>query len=148
MLETEITIERPLATVWKYFTECKTWERWWGGGMKSAQWRKGGKLVWTLGGSSEILDITPGQVVIIRGSWMDTRWEFEAVGPTSTRVRIASAPRGGASFSDGGASHLAEMRNSLRRLKQCVETETTDRDPIPSDDKGVSAQKRWWEFWK
>jgi len=135
MLETEITIERPLATVWKYFTDFKTWKRWWGGELKSAQWRKGGKLVWTLGGSSEILDITPGQVVIIRGSWMDTRWEFEAAGPTSTRVRIiTSAPRGGAYFSDGGASYLAEMRNSLRRLKQCVETETS--------------QKRWWEFWK
>lgn len=125
MLEAEITIERSSTTVWKYFTNPRHWEKWWGGGMKSAQWRKGGKLVWVLGGMSEVLDIIPGEGVIISGYWMDFKWEFRASGQNSTIVSIeSSTPRKGAFFTDGGASHLVEMKQSLMRLKECIERET------------------------
>jgi uncharacterized protein YndB with AHSA1/START domain len=108
MLSATVTIERSPEVVWAYFTEPQNWERWWGGGMKSARWRRGGELVWALGGASQVLDITPGQRVVIRGSWMDTTWTFELAGPGETAVRVGIVPKRGASFTDGGAAQLAE----------------------------------------
>jgi uncharacterized protein YndB with AHSA1/START domain len=120
MLNAEITIERPLEIVWAYFTEPRHWEKWWGGGLKAAQWREGGELEWALGGSSPIEAIIPGRMVQIAGSWMSKTFTFEPKGSGKTMVRIQeSSPRGGASFSDGGASHLAQLNSSLGKLPLC-----------------------------
>lgn len=125
MLKAEIAIERPPETVWTYFTEPGHWGEWWGGGLASADWVAGGRLIWALGGGSSIAAITPGKSVVMSGSWFDTTWTFEADGPSRTKVVTEeSAPKGGASFSDGGAAHLAEQQRSLARLKACVERDT------------------------
>jgi uncharacterized protein YndB with AHSA1/START domain/predicted RNA-binding Zn-ribbon protein involved in translation (DUF1610 family) len=123
MLNAEITIERSPEIVWTYFTEPRNWEKW-RGGMKAAQWCEGGKLEWALGGSSPIEAIIPGRMVQIAGSWMSTTFTFEPKGSGKTVVRIQeSSPKGGASFSDGGASHLAQLNSSLIKLKEHVESE-------------------------
>lgn len=125
MLNAEITIERSPEIVWAYFTEPRNWEKWWGGGLKAAQWREGGKLEWALGGSSPIEAITPGRMIQIAGSWMSTTFTFEPKGSGKTVVRMQeSSPKGGASFSDGGASHLAQLSASLKKLKEHIESET------------------------
>jgi uncharacterized protein YndB with AHSA1/START domain/transcription elongation factor Elf1 len=124
MLKAEITIKRSPEIVWAYFTEPGNWENWWGGGLKSAQWRKGGKLEWALGGSSPIQAITPGRMVQTSGSWADTTFTFEPNGSGKTMVRIQeSSPKGGASFSDGGAAHLASLNSYLNKLKEHIESE-------------------------
>ena len=125
MLEAEITIERSSEIVWDYFTNTKNWEKWWGGGLKSADWSEGGNLEWALGGSSPIQAITPGKMVQTIGSWMDTTFTFEPAGSDETIVRIQeSSPKGGASFNDGGAAHLADLNSYLKKLKENIESET------------------------
>jgi uncharacterized protein YndB with AHSA1/START domain len=126
MLNAEITIERPSQDVWAYFAEPSNWEKWWGGGLEAAEWRAGGQLEWTLGGPSLITAVVPGRMVQIAGAWADTTWTFEPSGAGSTTVSWEeSSPRGGASFSDGGAAHLASLKSSLVKLKQQVEAPAT-----------------------
>jgi uncharacterized protein YndB with AHSA1/START domain len=151
MFNTEITIERSPEVVWRYFTEPKHWIKWWGGGLKSTRWTKGGSLTWEGGGSSSITAFVKGKMVELKGSWMSTKFSFEPASGGKTVVRIQeSAPRGGASFSDGGAAHLADLKSSLAKLKACVESETPPssggrQSRSASDGRQV---KKWWEFWK
>jgi len=134
MLKAEITIKRSPEVVWDYFTKTRNWEKWWGGGLKSAQWRKGGKLEWASGGSSPIQAITPGKMVQTVGSWADTTFTFEPKESGKTIVRIQeSSPKGGASFSDGGAAHLASLNSYLNKLKEHIESET--KQDVESEGK-------------
>ena len=135
MLTAEIVIERPVKVVWTYFTNPKHWEKWWGGGLRHADWKPGGKLEWALGGASLIEDVILGRMVRIRGSWMTTTWTFESVGNEQTRVRIQeSDPHGGASFTDGGAAHLRQLNQTLSKLKACIEGEK----PVPAETASAS----------
>ena len=124
MLDAEITIERSPEIVWAYFTEPRNWEKWWGGGLKAVQWREGGKLEWASGNSSPIEAITPGRMVQIAGFWMSTTFTFEPKGSEKTMVRIQEgSPKGGSSYSDGGASHLIQLNSYLNKLKEHIESE-------------------------
>ena len=142
MLTAEIIIERSPKIVWAYFTETKNWEKW-RGGVKAAQWRKGGKVEWELGGSSPITDFTPGKMVQIAGSWMDTIFTLEPTETEKTVFRMQEgSPKGGASFNDGGAAELTKIRSSLAKFKEHVERETKQ------SFLGEKTAKQWWEFWK
>lgn len=122
MLSTQITIERSPEAVWEYLTEPQNWKTWWGGGLKSAQWREGGELDWEVGGTSRIEAIVPGKMVRMAGPWMSTTFTVKPARAGDTTVEIEeSALRGGASFSDGGKAHLAELHASLVRLKEQLE---------------------------
>jgi HEAT repeat protein len=121
-LTAEITVERSREVVWAFFAEPANWEPWWGGGLSAVQWRVGGQMQWALGGASTITAIAPGQMVQISGSWMDTTWTFEPEGTGRTRVRIEETPKGGASFSDGGAAHRDSLNSTLAKLKTGVES--------------------------
>ena len=124
-MNVEITIERTPEIVWGYFIEPKNWAKWWSGGLKAARWQKGGKLEWALGGSSPIDEIIPNKMVKIAGGWMSTTFTFEPAGSGKTIVKLQeSTPAGGASFSDGGAAHLAQLNSSLAKLKENVERDT------------------------
>jgi hypothetical protein len=72
MLSTQVTIERSPQVVWDYLTEPQNWKTWWGGGLKSAQWREGGKLDWEEGGTSRVEAIVPAQMMRLAGPWMTT----------------------------------------------------------------------------
>lgn len=121
MIQAATEVDRSPQEVWAYFTDHTTWESWWGGAMKSAEWKTGGKLVWALGGASEVISIEAAQRVVIRGTAMETTWSFEGTEGGGTRVSAASAPRGGAHFTDGGASYLRDLESSLQKLKTAVE---------------------------
>ncbi len=138
MLTAEIIIERPVKVVWAYFTKPQHWEKWWGGGLRRAEWKPGGKLEWALGGASLIEDVIPARMARIRGAWMTTTWTFESAGDQQTRVRIQEGePRGGASFSDGGAAHLRQLNEALSKLKACIEGE----EPVPAEDASMPETK-------
>lgn len=124
-MNAEIIIERSPKAVWAYFTEPGNWDKWWGGELKTAQWREGGKLEWAKGGSSSIEAITPGRMVQIDSRWFSQTFTFEPKGNGKTIVRIQEGlPKAGASFSDGGASHLAQLNSYLIKLKEHIENET------------------------
>ena len=146
MITVSVKIDRPVDTVWDYFTTPSNWSKWYGGGLKEVVpgWQNGAKLVWALGGESPIDKIITGQEISILGAWMDTTYTFRANGSTRTIVKvIESDPKGGASFSDGGAANKAKRETALRKLKGCIEAETST-----SKENDSSAKKKWWEFWK
>ena len=60
---------------------------------------------------------------------MDTTFVFESEDKGRTAARIEEgSPKGGASFKDGGAAHLEQLKSSLAKLMDLVESET----PAPS----------------
>jgi len=146
MITVSVKIDRPVYTVWDYFTTPSNWIKWYGGGLKEVVpgWQKGGKLIWSIGGGSPIEKIIPGKEIRTSGAWMDKTYRFKPKGSTRTIVEIIeSDPKGGASFSDGGAANKANLEKSLRKLKECIESETrTEERPK------ASPTKKWWEFWK
>ncbi|MFN8375071.1 MAG: SRPBCC family protein [Anaerolineae bacterium] len=126
MLRAEIKVNQSPQKVWKYFTYPTYWEKWWGGPLKGVtpSWQKGASLQWGLGGSSTIVDLVPQQRMEIGGAWMNTTFSFTAADSGSTVVAIEEgAPKGGASFSDGGRTHLAQLNTSLQKFKAIVEHE-------------------------
>lgn len=122
----EIAIERTPEIVWGYFTDPQNWAKWWGGGLKAAQWRQGGKIEWALGGSSSIEAIIPNKMVKIAGDWMSTTFTFEPSDSRNTVVKLQESGLlpGGATFSDGGTAHLAQLISALAKLKEHVEKDT------------------------
>lgn len=124
MIEAEVSIERSPQTVWAYFTEPSNWAKWWGGGMKAAQWAEGGQLEWSNGDLSSIETVSPGKEVHLGGTFMATSWVFKQANTGDTLVRISQTTRGGAQFSDGGASQQARLRSCLTKLKEHIESET------------------------
>jgi uncharacterized protein YndB with AHSA1/START domain len=137
MFEAIIKVNRSPEVVWEYFTEAKNWEKWWGGGLKSAQWEQGGRLEWALGGSSPIQAITPGKKVQTLGSMMDTTFLFEAEKEGETTVRIQQgSPKGGAYFNDGGRAHVANLNSYLSKFRDHIEAETKARE---------KPKRKWWQ---
>jgi len=146
MITVSVKIDRPVDTVWDYFTTPRNWRKWYGVGLKKVVpgWQKGAKLVWSSVGDSPIEKIIPGQEICISGPWMDTTYRFKPEGNTGTIVEIVqSDPKGGASFSDGGAANKANLENSLLKLKECIESKT-----YTQKRSTASPAKKWWEFWK
>jgi len=123
MPKTNVTINRQPDVVWKYFTDCNTWEGWYGGGLEQVDpgWVAGARLVWKLGGSSTLETVAEGREVVVLGNFMKTWYRFIPQGTEATCVEIEFAPRGGAVFSDGGQANLVETKNTLLRLKQAIE---------------------------
>jgi len=118
-----VIINRPPKIVWKYFTDCNTWEGWYGGGLERVDpgWITGAKLFWKLGGSSALETVVEGREIVVLGSFMKTWYRFIPHGTEATSVEIEFTPRGGATFSDGGQANLIETKSTLLRLKQAVE---------------------------
>lgn len=128
MITVSVKIDRPVGIVWDYFTTPSNWIKWYGGGVKEVVpgWKTGAKIVWASGASSPIEKIIPGQEICISGAWMDNTFRFEPEENTGTIVEVVeSDPKGGASFSDGGAANKAKWEKTLRKLKECIENETS-----------------------
>lgn len=104
---------------------------WWlGGGLKTAEWSLGGKLVWSSGVVSSINDITPGRMIDIPGDkisagQISTTFYFAPKGSGETIVNIQDALFfGNVLMGDGGPSRLAQLNSSLAKFKASVESET------------------------
>ncbi len=127
MFTVAVKIDRSVAIVWEYFTKIDNWNKWYGGAVKEIvpAWQTGAKIVWSLGGASEVAGYIAGREICLSGAWMDTTYRFRPEGDTAAIVEIIeSDPKGGASFSDGGTAHKAQIETTLRNLKECIERET------------------------
>jgi uncharacterized protein YndB with AHSA1/START domain len=146
VIRVSIEINRPINVVWDYYTEPVNWVKWWGGGLKEVTpgWQKGAKLIWSLGGSSPIAEIIPQEMLRTSGGFMDHTFTFRASGDSATIVEIIeSDPKGGASFSDGGAAQKAKMESQLQKLKSFIENETA-----AAKSASKTKENKWWQFWK
>jgi len=138
MITVSVKINRSVDVVWEYFTTIDNWSKWRGGLKKvDPDWQKGAKLVWEIGGSSPITELIPKEKITISGSWMDTTYQFKPEGNAVTIIEVVeSSPKGGASFSDGGAAQKAQWLASLQKFKNSIENETlvsNDKQEIVTD---------------
>lgn len=158
MTKAEITISRRPDTVWAFFTKPENWSKWHGGVMREVNpgWKKGATIVWAKGPRSTIRTVIAGKVVKIEAPYITTTFNFTPLEEEgATLVQVDFAPRGGATFSDGGLAHQATVKSQLFRLKQCVESETTEGRAVrherlegDREKNKTNVQKKWWQFWK
>lgn len=128
MITVSTSIERPVSDVWTYLTQPVNWQKWWGGGMQSVtpDWVTGASANWVTGGSSTLLAVEKGKSFTLQGSWMDTTFILTPQGPDSTLlVMVEGEPKGGASYSDGGAAQRQRYEESMAMLKREIESGTT-----------------------
>jgi len=146
MITASVKIDRNVGSVWAYFTTPEHWKKWYGGDLKAVVpgWQNGGTLVWSSGDQSAIEKIIFQKEICLYGKWMDTTYTFRSAGKTATLVGVVlSDPKGGASFSDGGAAEKANREKSLKKLKSLIESETSQDSEFEEP-----SEKKWWQFWK
>ena len=121
---TEIIINCSLQDLWEFFTTKENWQEWWGGNLQNVDpgWQTGAKLLWENGNTSTISNLVPEKEIQIGSAWLERTFRFSAVDNKKTRVEAGFSPRGGASFSDGGAAHKKEMASTLNKLKLRLES--------------------------
>jgi uncharacterized protein YndB with AHSA1/START domain len=146
MITISTQIHRNVDTVWKYFTTPSHWKKWYGGDLRSVEpnWSNGSYMIWGNGDRSRIIRLIPKKEITISGTWMDTTYSFQPEGKAKTTLKIIlSDPKGGAVFSDGGASEKTKREMALWKLKELIESETSEESP-----HNKKPLKKWWEFWK
>lgn len=134
MVSTSIKIDRSINHVWEYFTTPSNWSKWYGGALKevSPRWETGARLIWGLGGSSQIQNLIPNGEVVIDGGFVLLSFQFEKIDSQSTMITISKNPTRGANFTDGGAAELVKMKEELRKMKLCIESETPINQELPA----------------
>ncbi|MEO0247754.1 MAG: hypothetical protein ABIM20_07250 [candidate division WOR-3 bacterium] len=128
MIKASVRINCPIDIVWNYFLTPSNWEKWWGGKIKKVvpRWQENCEIEWGSGEVSRIIVFSPKNVVVISGAWMDTTYNFQAVGNTETIVEIIEKPKRGAYFTDGGLAERIRLESSLQKLKMLIEEESTE----------------------
>ena len=116
-------------TVWAFFAKPENWSKWHGVLQEvNPGWQEGAIIAWGMGPTSTIRSCVPGKVVEIESPYLTTSFNFTPVeGEAATLVQVEFAPRGGASFSDGGRAYQAKLASQLLSLKQHVESETAEQ---------------------
>lgn len=140
MITASIKINRPSGVVWDYFTTTSNWSKWYGGGLKEVApaWQQGASLVWELGGASPIVKFIPGRQISLAGRWMDTTYEFLPEGNSATLLKVVeSDPKGGAVFTDGGASHKSQQEQALQKFKKVVEADCNASSEPPASAESL-----------
>lgn len=131
MIEVSVKINCSVDKVWDYFTTPSNWIKWYGGGVKEVVpgWKTGAKIIWTSGSGSPLTKVIPGKEICMSGGWMDVTYKFKTEGNAATIVELVeSDPKGGASFTDGGAANEARWERQLQKLKECIERESQVAD--------------------
>ena len=130
MGKAEVIINRRPETVWAFFIKPENWSKWHEQAVLkevNPGWQEGAIIVWGRGSTSTVRTFIPVKVVEIESPYITTTFNFTAlVEEGSTLLQAEFAPRGGATFSDGGLAHQVTLESQLFSLKQCVETETTE----------------------
>ena len=122
MPSTSVIINRPLLDVWSFLIDEGNWKAWHGAALVGVVpgWQSGATLTWEDGSRTNLEALVERKSLRLGGSFMSTGYELKPTGD-STELRYFFEARGGASFSDNGAAHLASYEQSLRRLKQLLE---------------------------
>ncbi|MEW6194842.1 MAG: SRPBCC family protein [Bacteroidota bacterium] len=132
MPQTSITINSPIEKVWQYFITPANWEKWWSGGLLSfsPEPKAGAKMIWKVGLPSTIVKFVEEEYLEIEDQWMLTIFEFRYQGENRTLFKIYFEARGGASFNDGGQSHLNSCAISLDKFKRLLEGEEFGKEAV------------------
>jgi hypothetical protein len=122
MPNTSVVIDRSLLDVWSFLADKCNWKAWHGATLVSVEpgWQSGATLVWEDGSSSNLEACVARKLIRLGTRFMSRGYELIPIGD-STELRYFFEARGGASFSDKGAAHLASYEKNLRRLKQLLE---------------------------
>jgi hypothetical protein len=154
MITVSVIINRPLGTVWDFFVEPSNWSKWRseGSGLKQVipSWKRGGQLIWENGEISTIDDVYQKQELYINSKMVDSKYSFKNAGPTATIVEyVTSKPKGGASFSDGGAAYKQRLESNFQKLKHELENVSSSNqesksvkisEPQPHQSQAVAEQ--------
>jgi len=142
MPKVSITINRASEVIWDYFKKLENWRKWWGASISSVNpgWQNGARLTWENGDKSDLPVVRDKQEIRISSRFMKTAFYLKPESKQTTLVEYEFNPSGGASFSDGGRAHQAEVEKKLAKLKDCIENETAE--------SSKSVPKKWWHFWK
>ena len=157
MLTVSVKIDRSVDQVWGYFVTPSNWIKWYGGVKEVVPgWKTGAKIIWASGSGSPLTKVIPGKEICMSGGWMDVTYKFNAEGNAATIVELVeSDPKGGASFTDGGAANEARWERQLQKLKECIEDEIEpEATHLANDEKAtqisgknnVSSPNEWEKF--
>jgi uncharacterized protein YndB with AHSA1/START domain len=121
-IQSQVIINKPPDKIWKFITKPKNWDKWWGARLKSVKpgWENGATMIWEQG-QSKLSSVVQQSVIEITSPFITNTIRLKALPDNKTLVEFEMAPRGGASFSDGGQAQKAKNDASLMRLKQAVE---------------------------
>jgi len=130
MVRVEVRINRPCRIVWDYFTNPENWKKWTEGSLRLVppKWEEGATLVWERGPPSKILRAVPQREILIDSPYLRTTFRFAPLDDCSTLIEKEFSAQRGAWFSDGGLAQKAKEASALAKLKQCVESETVEKD--------------------
>ena len=139
MITVSVKIDCSVDKVWGYFTTPSNWIEWYGGVKEVVPgWKTGAKIVWTSGASSPLAKVISGKEICMSGAWMDVTYRFKSDGNVGTIVEVVeSDPKGGASFTDGGAANEAKWERNLGKLKVCIENDSRIYSTSQTDKKVV-----------
>jgi len=156
MSRATIKIDRKAETVWAFFTKPANWTKWHERAVMkevSPGWQKGATITWDQGPISTIRSFSTGKTVEIESPYISTTFSFTPLKGGATSVDVDFAPRGGATFNDGGMAHEKTVNAQLSRLKQCIESETSqdlavNHEKLESTTRENKAniQKKWWQL--
>lgn len=124
VVESAIEIGRTPAEVWAIFSRPESWERWYGGGMKSVEpgWQREAIVRWNLGAPSWIREIEPARlVVMVSDGGVQTTWTFSE-SSSRTRVNVAVDYSNTTLLVTDRPGQENRWREWLGRLKRLVET--------------------------
>ncbi|MDR3217661.1 MAG: hypothetical protein LBU22_01555, partial [Dysgonamonadaceae bacterium] len=121
MIKLNVIINRPVEDVWNYFTNISNWSKWDGGEIISAEWKKGGSVTWGMGAPSQINNYEFQKLVTLGSTWIDTNYRFSPCNGGTLFTIEEGSPKN-ASWSDGGVKHTRELEDSLKKLKQNIES--------------------------
>jgi hypothetical protein len=98
-------------SVWKIFTDTKTWIKWWGAELKSVEpgWQVDGMMIWALGPHSKICQFDQGQCLkLTNSSNTITTFEFIKQGKMTRFV-----------YSEDYSNATVSVSDPDRRQKEC-----------------------------
>jgi len=133
MIKVNITVGRPVADVWNYFTAVSNWSKWNGGEILQADWKKDGYITFGMGRPSRISEYEHQKLIKFNGAWFDTTYRFKSNGNVTFFEIEETEPRG-ASWQDGGFKHTNDLKESLAKFKNGIEA----ADEIPFGESAVN----------
>jgi hypothetical protein len=142
-MKTSIVIYRSLPEVWDYFITTENWLAWWGGELQEVvpAWEEGAIMRWSSGEPTRLVHFLPRQQAGLQGKWMETIYRFQQAPGGSTLLEVELLPLSGASFPDGGKSHLDDIATAIDHLKRLMEgTPLPKREPIFPPEPAPAAQ--------
>jgi HEAT repeat protein/uncharacterized protein YndB with AHSA1/START domain len=120
-------INRSPETVWEFIVQASHWKQWNGVGLKSAEWKIGGRLYHEIGGFSTIVEpFSPPQKLQYHSDGMWSSHTTFALNPDESGKKtniMITEEYSGVTLTDRGASKQESLESILTKLKDLIEKE-------------------------